>query len=293
MYSLKNYFTSLGYSLRRTMTTTGLNTVEKKRLPVVYISHGGPNLVFEDTKPSRDLEKLGTKLSKLQPKAVVIFSAHWETYNHISVQNSPINSLVYDFYGFPKHYYQVTYDSKGDSKISQRVEELLKKGGIEVTEEKKRGLDHGVWVPFTKMFPNPTFPIIQVSLKAKGSMEEHVKVGQALASLRDEGVLLIGSGSAVHNLRDLGRYIGSNSPHFVVQFDKDLEDMCCNLQGAKREKALCSLNIHPILRDAHPSIEHLIPIHVVAGAAGEDKGVRVIDAMPYSTITWSAFAFGW
>ncbi|ORX93003.1 Extradiol aromatic ring-opening dioxygenase [Basidiobolus meristosporus CBS 931.73] len=274
------------------MVSASSNATEGKRLPVVYISHGGPNLVFEDTKPSRDLQKLGNKLSKLEPKAVVVFSAHWETRDNVAVQTSNVNSLIYDFYGFPKHYYQVTYDSKGDANVSRRVLELLKQGGIEAVEEKKRGIDHGVWVPFTKMFPTPNFPIVQVSLKDRGSMEEHIKIGAALAALRDEGVLLIGSGSAVHNLRDLGRYMNGMPPNFVVQFDKDLEHMCCNLQGVERENALCSLKSHPILRNAHPSIEHLIPVHIVAGAAGNDKGVRVIDAMPFSTITWSAFAFG-
>jgi len=154
----------------------------------------------------------------------------------------------------------------------------------------KRGIDHGVWVPLKRALPDFDIPLVQVSTFAHEDMQAHVKLGEALQPLRDEGVLIIGSGAAEHNLREMWQYMDRPTPSFVKSFDKNLEDSVLKHVGDERKTEVCKLNKDPSFRKCHPTAEHLMPLHVAVGAAGDDKAVKVLDHY-FSTVGWASFQF--
>ncbi|RUP47281.1 Extradiol ring-cleavage dioxygenase, class III enzyme, subunit B [Jimgerdemannia flammicorona] len=271
-----------------------------KKAPVFFISHGGPNLLEDNEKPGKFYEWLGKKIrEEIKPKAIVIFSAHWQgTANKVYVETSEKPKLIYDFGGFPQHYYTQEWDHKGSPELATRVVDMLKKmrnnainAGIEA-EGQKRGIDHGAWVPLKRaMNSNPDIPVVQVSQFYSESMEAHVELGAALAPLRNENILIIGSGAAVHNLREFFSTMNKPTPSYVTQFDKDMTRMVTKHVGADRIAALNTLKNHASLRKCHPTIEHLVPLHIAAGAAGEDRANKELDSNT-GTLGWGSFSFG-
>ncbi|KAI8097340.1 Extradiol ring-cleavage dioxygenase, class III enzyme, subunit B [Halteromyces radiatus] len=264
------------------------------RQPVFFISHGGPNLLENKEKPGEFYTWFGSLLKKdLKPKAIVIISAHYQGTgkNGIFVDTSEKPTLIYDFYGFPKRYYEETWDHSGEPAVASKVIDLLQKANIKA-QGKQYGNDHGVWVPLKRaMKSNPDIPIVEVSTFEHEDMALHIKMGQALAPLRDEGVVIIGSGSAVHNLRDLWTSMGKPSPKYVIDFDKDMEKIAVESIGDQREKQATQLNTHPAFRPSHPTAEHLMPFHVAVGAAGVDQGIKLLEDYT-GTLAWGSYAFG-
>ncbi|ORZ21403.1 aromatic ring-opening dioxygenase LigB subunit [Absidia repens] len=269
-----------------------MSTISKQ--PVFFISHGGPNLLEDNGKPGEFYSWFGSLLKKqLKPKAIVIVSAHWQGQgrNGIYVDTSEKPQLIYDFYGFPKHYYEETWDHSGEPAVASKVIDLLNKANIKA-EGRTYGNDHGVWVPLKRaMKSNPDIPIVEVSTFEHEDMAAHIKMGQALAPLRDEGILIIGSGSAVHNLRDLWSGMGKASPNYVLDFDKEMEHIAVELPVDERDKAAEQLNTHPAFRPSHPTAEHLMPFHFALGAAGNDHGAKILEDYT-ATISWGSYAFG-
>ncbi|CAO3663083.1 hypothetical protein G6F70_004880 [Rhizopus microsporus] len=264
------------------------------RAPVFFISHGGPNLLDNKEKPGDFYTWFGQYIQQeLKPKAIVIISAHWqgEGKNGIFVDTSEKPKLIYDFYNFPKHYYEETWDHQGSPQLANRVIDLLKKAGLSPSGE-KYGNDHGVWVPLKRaMKSNPDIPIVEVSTFAHEDMPMHIKMGEALEPLRDEGVVIIGSGSAVHNLRELWSSMNKPIPGFVYNFDKELDQVACGLSGKERNQKANELNKHADFRKCHPTAEHLVPFHVAIGAAGNDKGRKLLTDY-IGTLSWSCYGFG-
>ncbi|KAI8091315.1 aromatic ring-opening dioxygenase LigB subunit [Gilbertella persicaria] len=264
------------------------------RLPVFFISHGGPNLLEDQAKPGKFYSWFGKYLQALKPKGIVIISAHWQGHGHsgIYVDTSEKPKLIYDFYNFPRHYYQQQWDHQGSPALADRVLSLLNHAGVAEAKGKKYGNDHGVWVPLKRaMESNPDIPIVEVSTFEHEDMDMHVKMGEALAPLREDGIVIIGSGSAVHNLSTLWTYGDKPSPKYVVDFDKDLQDIACRYVGKERCEKAIQLDQHTAFRRCHPTAEHLVPFHVAVGAAGEDKGRKLITDF-FSTISWGCFGFG-
>jgi len=265
------------------------------RQPVFYISHGGPTLLENDGKPGDFYSWFGNYLkNELKPKAVVIISAHWQGKgrNGIYVDTSKKPEIIYDFYGFPNHFYKVTWDHQGSPEIASRVIELLNKNKFNA-EGVNYGNDHGVWVPLKRaMNSNRDIPIVEVSTFEHEDMELHTKMGEALSPLRDEGVVIIGSGSAVHNLRLWRTYPEDHpSPQFVIDFDNEMERIACKLKGDERMKAANKLNAHRDFRNCHPTAEHLVPYHIALGAAGSDTGIKLLHGY-YSSLSWGSYGFG-
>ncbi|CAM0136525.1 hypothetical protein VKS41_003327 [Umbelopsis sp. WA50703] len=262
------------------------------RLPTFFISHGGPNLLEDKSKPGKFYDWFGKLIkNEIKPKAVVIVSAHWQASGKgvfVEATEGPLK-LIYDFYGFPSHYYNQTWNGTGDASLAHRVSDLIKKQGIPATLT-RRGIDHGVWVPLKRAIPDFDIPLVQVSTFAHENMEEHIKLGEALQPLRDEGVLIIGSGAAVHNLHDMWNYMNKPAPSFVKSFDQNVEASVVKLTGEDRKKAVCKLNQDPGFRKCHPTAEHLVPLHVAVGAAGDDQAVKVLDDY-FSTIGWASYQF--
>ena len=250
------------------------------RMPTLYIPHGGgPSFFMEEglgPKGAWDaqanyLRGLAASLGR-RPKAVLAISAHWEERRAtVNVQAKP--SLLFDYYGFPDYTYRLTYPASGDPALARRVRDLLSRAGIESAEEDARGFDHGVFIPFMLIYPEADIPIVELSLVQGLDAATHLKIGQALAPLRDEGVLIVGSGMSYHNLRAMM----SGEPGADAaseKFDAWLAETLESPDLKARESRLLDWAAAPGGRASHPRPEHLIPLHVAVGAAGADRGKR-------------------
>ncbi|BEI88829.1 uncharacterized protein CcaverHIS019_0201910 [Cutaneotrichosporon cavernicola] len=252
---------------------------------VYFLSHGGPPTMFETTSaPYKAWQKYGKMIEAEKPRGLVVVSAHWENPSHsdgVVVNTDSSNPLVYDFYGFPKNYYEQKFASRGDPQMLKDVTAALKSSGVEASTD-KRGLDHGVWVPFLVAFAGKTaIPIVQVSLPGDSNPVSAAKLGKALSTLRDEGYSIMGSGQAVHNLRDYmmgGK--GSYGDAFLHAIEGALHS------DAPAEGAI-GLFRHPAYRQAHPTPEHLLPL-VVAAAAADPKtdALQDIFVQPNGPLGW-------
>ncbi|KAI9716777.1 MAG: hypothetical protein M1812_005117 [Candelaria pacifica] len=244
----------------------------------------------------RKLQEIGKEITtKVKPKAVVVFSAHWQAgKNTIQVNTAETTDLIYDFYGFPSHYYKEKYPNVGSKKIAEIVMSSLSNAGIEV-EGVKRGLDHGVWASFKCAFApdeNPlNVPLVQVSLFDTENANQHYRLGRAVSALRDENILIIVSGMAVHNLRDLGGGFRDVEPRsYTTSFDEALKD-AVTVDPAEREQRMVELLKRGDARQAHPTFDHLLPIYVGAGAAGDDAGKRLW-TLKEGSVSWAQYRFG-
>jgi len=242
------------------------------------------------------LQEIGHEIThKVQPKAVVVFSAHWQgDRDTIEVNTAESMGLIYDFYGFPAHYYDYHYPNVGSPALADRVLSLFKTAGIKA-EGVRRGLDHGVWASFMCAFDpqrNPlNVPIVQVSLFDSDDADQHFRLGAAVAALRDEGVQIIVSGMAVQNLRAMFKLRGGpGALEYTYSFDEALR-AAVEAPVEERQRAMRELLTRPDARKAHPSFEHLLPIHVGAGAAGTDMGKRLW-TMPEGSMSWALFRYG-
>ena len=204
----------------------------------------------------------------VRPKAVLVISGHWEnSLPTLNVAAKP--GLLFDYYGFPEHTYRLKYPAAGAPDLAERVRKLLADAGFQTDVESKRGLDHGVFVPFMLIYPNADVPILQLSLQSSLDPTLHLALGQALATLRDQGVLIVGSGMSYHNLADMfsGRGEGAAAA-FDAWLGSAVQD------PATRESLLAKWREAPGGAASHPREEHLIPLMVAAGAGHGERGVR-------------------
>lgn len=245
------------------------------------------------------LQGIGREITtKVKPSAIIVFSAHWqaERPNTIEVNVSEDEPLLYDYYGFPKHFYAEKFPNKGSVQVAQRVIDVLGDNGIR-TEKVERGLDHGVFVPFKVMFSpeqNPVkVPIVQVSLfEDETDGEAHIKLGRAVAKLREENLLVICSGMSVHNLRHFRMTFGQNQAMpYAVSFDEALKVAAETKPGEQRDENMVELLERKDAREAHPTFEHLLPIHIAVGAAGNDQG-KQLWTLQEGSMGWAQYRFG-
>ena len=205
-----------------------------------------------------------------RPRAVVVISGHWET-QLPTVNTAAQPALLFDYYGFPAHTYRLTYPAPGSPAVAARVREVLSAAGIASAEDGERGLDHGVFVPFKLIYPEADVPLVQLSLNRNLDAATHLQIGRALAPLRDEGVLIVGSGMSYHNLRDFY----ASDPRAVApaeEFDSWLTSAVTD--SGVRDSRLSQWQSAPGARNCHPRPEHLLPLMVAAGAAGSDLAKR-------------------
>ena len=265
-------------------------------LPTFYIPHGGGPCFFmewpyDTPNPWSQLERwladLPSSLART-PEAVLVVSGHWEEMP-IAVNVAKQPRLLYDYYGFPEHTYRLEYPAPGAPQLAREVRELLAAAGIASREESRRGLDHGVFVPFKVIYPDANVPMLQLSLQSGLDPAAHLRIGAALAPLRSRGVLIVGSGMSFHNLQiasiDNARIAPSE------QFDEWLGRTVCDPDVAARDAGLIAWARAPAARFAHPREEHLMPLMVAAGAAAGDRGERVFSGR---MMGWqiSGFRFG-
>jgi aromatic ring-opening dioxygenase catalytic subunit (LigB family) len=267
--------------------------VTTKRQPAIFLPHGGGPCFFMDwswgpadtwERTRKFLEGLAATLPET-PRAIVVVSGHWEEPAFTaSAAASP--KLIYDYSGFPAHTYELTWPAPGDPALAGRVAELLDKAGLPAATSADRGFDHGVFVPLKVAFPEAKIPTVALSLAASLDPALHLAAGRALAPLRDEGVLIVGSGMSFHNLRG---YYRPETPERARAFDAWLTAAVEQPEN-ERTKLLAAWREAPFARYAHPSEEHLIPLMVAAGAGGEAPGKRIFSDEPMAAAL-SAYRF--
>lgn len=232
--------------------------------PSLFISHGSPMLALEPGESGPALARLAAEMPR--PRAIVIVSAHWES-TELLVNANPQPETWHDFGGFPAALFAVQYPAVGLPELSTEVVELLKAAGLPASTTTQRPFDHGVWVPLSLMYPSADIPIVQVSLPTRAGPALQTRVGQALASLREHGVLIIGSGSITHNLRELDWHAG---PESVEPWAKAFRDWMIEKLASNDEAALHDYRTQaPNAVRNHPSDEHLLPLYFARGAGGE------------------------
>ncbi|MEG0923125.1 MAG: class III extradiol ring-cleavage dioxygenase [Comamonas sp.] len=258
-----------------TTTTSATAVSSTARMPVYFISHGGgpwpwmPEMHDFYAQLEASLADMPRQLGRT-PKAILMLSAHWEA-PAFTVQATAQPGMIYDYGGFPAHTYQIHYRSPGSPALAQRVVDLLQQAGIPVNVDTERGYDHGMFSPMKAIYPDAQVPVVQLSLRQGLDPAEHLALGRALAALRDEDVLIIGSGLSYHNLRAFGPQ--AHAP--AKAFDDWLADTMLNVDSQERSQRLVNWEDAPAARLAHPREEHLLPLMVAVGAAEGDRAVRV------------------
>jgi len=259
------------------------------RLPSFYLPHGGGPCFFMDD-PHGTWLGLASFLRSLpgtlpvRPRAILIVSGHWETPGFMLTAN-PRPPLLFDYYGFPPHTYQLRYDAPGAPELAQRAATLLREAGFSAALDPQRGLDHGGFIPLKVVYPEADIPVVELSLERGLDVTPHLDAGLALAPLRDEGVLLIGAGMSFHNLRAMG---DARATLPSQQFDAWLHK-AVSLPGNDRARELKRWTEAPSARICHPRPEHLLPLMFAAGAS-DLPGTRVFNEKVLETMI-SGFRF--
>ena len=266
----------------------------REKMPTWFIPHGGGPCFFMDWNPpdawnrmADFLRNLGATLPR-KPKAIVMVSAHWLE-PHMAVTSGIKPDLIYDYYGFPPHTYELKYPAPGAPALADQIVQTLSAAAIPSATDGQRGFDHGMFIPLKLIFPQANIPVVQLSLHHSLDPARHLEVGRALQGLREQDVLIIGSGMSFHNMRAYG------NPQFGPVSDgfDDWLTQAVESSPQERDRLLTNWEQAPGARLCHPprAEEHLIPLMTVAGAAGSDAGRKVFSDRVLET-TLSAFTFG-
>jgi 4,5-DOPA dioxygenase extradiol len=259
----------------------------RKVWPSLFLSHGAPTLPLTDTPARAFLSELGRTLER--PKAILVVSAHWETAVP-TVSAVDRNETIHDFGGFPRALYDMRYPAPGSPPVAARVSEQLRAAGFDCETDRRRGLDHGAWVPLLLMYPQADIPVLQLSVQPHLGPEHHLRIGRALAPLRQEGVLIVGSGSFTHDLSEFrGHGPNDPAPDWVNNF---ADWFHAALTENRTENLLDYRRLAPFATKNHPTEEHLLPLYVAMGAAGENaRAERLHASATYSVLRMDVYAF--
>lgn len=264
-----------------------------RRLPSLFLSHGSPMMALEPS-PARDfLAGLGADLPR--PRAILVASAHHDASHqggHVTVTASPAPPTIHDFGGFPDELFAMRYPAPGDPALASRVAKLLAGHGLEVAVDPDRGLDHGAWVPMSLIYPDADIPVVSLSIHSNASPEWHYALGQALAPLRDEGILIIGSGSITHNLRAYFTTrppIAAPAPEWVSGFTDWIAE---RMAVGAVDDILHAVERAPHGRDNHPTMDHILPLFVAMGVGGTPLNAERLHASTtYAVLAMDVYAF--
>ncbi|ACY15793.1 DODA-type extradiol aromatic ring-opening family dioxygenase [Haliangium ochraceum] len=266
---------------------------KSEKMPVMFIPHGGGPWPFVELSmvTRAEVDTLAGYLRDLpkqlahKPKALLVISAHWET-DVPTVMTAEQPPLYFDYYGFPPESYTLTWPAPGSPSLAARVRELLGAAGFDTASDSERGFDHGTFIPLKVAYPDADVPTIQLSLMRHLDPAQHLAMGRALAPLREEGVLIVGSGMSFHDLRS---FFGRSGRKPSEAFDTWLRE-AATAPAAERAAKLQAWADAPRARRAHPREEHLLPLMVVAGAAGDDPGTVGFDGL-FADARLSAFHY--
>lgn len=258
------------------------------RMPSLFVSHGSPESAIRDTPATRFLKAFGAQLPR--PRAILVASAHWETAApEVATADRP--STVYDFGGFDPRLRQIRYAAPGAPAVSNAAADLLRKAGFEAGADSRHGWDHGVWVPLHLMYPGQDIPVSEISIQPYDTPDHHRRIGEALRPLRDDGVMIVGSGSLTHNLAAFrGQPVAAPAPRWVSDF---ADWMDAALTGPQRLDALDYRTRAPHGAENHPEEDHLLPLFVALGATYPDEPVRRVHASyEHAVLAMDVYKFG-
>lgn len=240
-------------------------------MPAYFIAHGAPSLVIENHDYTDFLKKFAASLPK-KPKAIVIFSAHYEQRVQTIGAVEGTYDTIYDFGGFPDELYQMTYPAKGDRSLSEQIQSLFSKDGIQSTLDENRGLDHGSWAILKLIFPEADIPVVALSVNRHLTNEEQYQIGKALAELREQDVLIIGSGGTVHNLWKV-KWQAGGIDNWAVDFDNWLQS---KLEAWDTNSLFHYRELAPYAQEAVPTNEHFIPLLLAMGAGDKTRQAKLL-----------------
>ena len=262
-------------------------------MPTLFISHGGPNIITDPSEARDYLEHLSQHVGK--PKAIVNASAHFEVGDVAAVVADPAPGMIYDFGGFAPELYQMVYPAPGEPELAERVATMLAEAGIRAGLVEKRGYDHGTWTAMKLAFPDADIPIVQVSIDPNRDAAYHYALGRALAPLREEGILVIGSGHITHNLRAVfGAMRGGMAPDpaMTEAVSAFTEWFASTFEKGDRDAILHWHDKAPHADENHPTDEHLMPLFFAYGAAGDDaKAERAHASRQYGFFAFDSWKF--
>ena len=248
------------------------NNDNKTNIPPIYIAHGGGPMPLLNDPGHKELVDSLKQLTTLyqKPKAILVVSAHWEE-KDVTILENPNSELLFDYYGFPKETYKYSYKAPFAKDVNERLVKLFEENKIPFKKETNRGYDHGVFIPLLIMYPNADIPITQISLKSNLNPEEHIKIGEALSSLSNLGVLILGSGLSFHNMGAFQQ--GTMDKSSNENFNNYLKDIFQNSNHSveNRVDLLKNWSKATGAKFCHPREEHLIPLMVISGAAKNEK----------------------
>ncbi len=248
----------------------------------LFVAHGAPTLALSQAPANAFLRGLGASLPR--PRAIVIVSPHWE--HHGFAVRAPVRFRTWhDFRGFPPELYALRYEPPGDTALAEQVGTLIRQAGLPTATDDGDALDHGAWVPLMLMFPGADIPLVQVSLMHGGTPAEHLALGEALRPLTDDNVLVIGSGSLVHNLRELHAEDAAPTA-WALEFDDWLAE---RVQAGDREAIVDYRQRAPHAARAHPEDDHLMPLLVTMGMGGTGESLH--RSFTYGTISMAGYGF--
>jgi 4,5-DOPA dioxygenase extradiol len=254
-------------------------------LPSLFVSHGAPTLALDPGATGAFWEELGRTLPR--PAAVLCISAHWMT-SVPTLSRAERPETIHDFSGFPEPLYRIRYSPPGAPALADRAAELLRAAGLSPALDPARGLDHGAWVPLRSIYPAADLPVTQLAIQPRRDARWHFQLGEALSPLRRENILILASGGAVHNLRDLA-WDGGGTPDWARRFDDWLAEA---IADGETEALLDWQRAAPEARRAHPSDDHFLPIFVALGAAGRGvRGRRIHQGFSLGSLSLAAFRF--
>lgn len=256
--------------------------------PVVFVSHGAPTFALEPGRLGPLLTAAGTQLPR--PRAVLVVSPHWMTRGGVRVATAPQPETVHDFGGFPRPLYAIQYPAPGHPELAQRTVQVLRDAGWPAEADPQQGLDHGAWVPIRFLYPGADVPVFQVSLPAGLGSQQAYSLGQALQPLRDEGVLIVGSGSMTHNLYEFRMFAEGEQAEYAREFAAWVRQA---VEARDDARLVDTLEIAPHAQRAHPTTEHFLPLLVAAGAAAGDAEVRTLEGgITYGMLSMDSYLFG-
>jgi 4,5-DOPA dioxygenase extradiol len=256
--------------------------------PTIFVSHGSPMLALQDSPARRFLQGLGQSLPR--PTSIAVVSAHWETRGAPAVSLATQPDTIHDFGGFPQALFDMRYPAPGAPAIAERAAALFAAAGIPVGTSANRGLDHGAWVPLKLMYPDADIPVVQISIVHGAGPALHQQLGAALQQLRQEGVLVLASGSLTHNLYEFrGQPVDAPAPAWVTGFEAWMRD---KLTANDREALLGYRHLAPMAEKNHPTEEHLLPLYVAMGAAGPGAKAELLHtSFEHGVLAMDAYAF--